>query len=92
MKTTISKNIEGKICISTTILRQAGLSVAEELELHISESMIVVTKKQMSANELRIAVDELMALGGEFNSKANEICAGCDGEDCPYLWDENDDI
>lgn len=92
MKSTIRKNPEGGISISPEILKYTGLHVADELELHVSDRSIVVTKRQMSANDLRTAMDELLALGGEFNRKANEICSGCDGEDCPYLEDEDDEI
>ncbi len=53
--------------------------------------MITVTKKQMSANDLREAMGGLVALASEFKERANEICADCDGEDCPYLEDESDE-
>ncbi len=92
MKSTIRKNTEGGISISPEILKLAGLHVADELGLHVTDCSIVVTKKQMSANDLRAATEELLALAGEFSRKANEICAGCDGEDCPYLEDEDDEI
>ena len=54
-----------------------------------SRSAIIVTKKQMSANDLREAMSSLVSLATEFKERANEICAGCDGEDCPYLEDES---
>ncbi len=92
MKTVIRKSADGHLTIGAETLRQAGLSIPDELELHVSGGMIVITKAQMSANELRESMDELMALGGEFSRRANEICAGCDGEDCPYLGDEDDEI
>lgn len=72
------------------MLRQAGLAWSEELEAHVSGNAITVTKKQMSANDLREAMGSLVALANEFRKRANEICAGCDGEDCPYLEDESD--
>ncbi len=91
MKTTIEKSTSGDARLTAEMLRQAGLAWADELEVHVSESTIIVTKKQMSANDLREAMGSLVALATEFKERANEICAGCDGEDCPYLEDELDE-
>lgn len=92
MKITIGKRTDGDLCITYEILKEAGLNITDELELHISDSMVLMTKKQMSVNDLRSAMNGLMLLGGEFSERANEICAGCDGEDCPYLEDEEDSL
>ncbi len=73
------------------MLRQAGLAWTGELEVHASGSAITVTKKQMSANDLREAMSSLVALATKFKERANENCAGCDGEDCPYLEDDSDE-
>ena len=91
MKTTIEKSTSGDAQLTAEMLRQAGLAWADELEVHVSGSAITVTKKQMSANDLREAMGSLVSLATEFRERANEICAGCDGEDCPYLDDELDD-
>ncbi len=91
MKITIEKSTSGDARLTAEMLRQAGLAWADELEAHVSGSAITVTKKQMSANDLREAMGSLVALAGEFRKRANEICAGCDGEDCPYLEDELDE-
>ena len=91
MKTTIEKSASGDARLTAEMLRQAGLAWAGELEVHVSESAITVTKKQMSANDLREAIGSLTALATEFKERANKICAGCDGEDCPYLEDELDE-
>ena len=89
MKTTIDKSTSGDARLTVEMLRQAGLAWTEELEAHVSGSTIIVTKKQMSANDLREAMGSLTALATEFKERANEICVGCDGEDCPYLEDES---
>ncbi len=91
MKTTIEKSASGDVRLTAEMLRQAGLAWADEMEVHVSGSAITVTKKQMSANDLREAMTSLVALATEFKERANEICAGCDGEDCPYLEDESDE-
>ena len=92
MKITIGKSASGDTRLPAEMLRQAGLAWADELEAHVSGSVITVTKKRMSANDLREAMNSLVALADEFKEHANEICAGCDGEDCPYLDDEADDV
>ena len=91
MKTTIEKSVSGDARLTAEMLRQAGLAWADELEVQVSVSAIIVTKKQMSANDLRDAMGSLTALATEFKERANEICVGCDGEDCPYLEDESDE-
>ena len=91
MKITIEKSTSGDARLTAEMLTQAGLAWAGELEAHISRSAITVTKKQMSANDLREAMGSLTVLASEFKEMANEICAGCDGEDCPYLEDEVDE-
>ena len=91
MKTTIEKSTSGYARLTAEMLRQAGLAWADELEVHVSGSAIIVTKNQMSANDLREAMGSLVSLATEFKERANEICAGCDGEDCPYLEDESDE-
>ena len=91
MKITIEKSASGDARLSAEMLKRAGLAWADELEVHVSESAITVTKKQMSANDLREAIGSLTALATEFKQRANKICAGCDGEDCPYLEDELDE-
>ena len=91
MKITIEKSASGDARLSAEMLKRAGLAWADELEVHVSESAITVTKKQMSANDLREAIGSLTALATEFKERANKICAGCDGEDCPYLEDELDE-
>ena len=88
MKTTIEKSTSGDARLTAEMLRLAGLAWADELEGHASGSAIIVTKKQMSANDLREAMASLAALAAVFKERANEICAGCDGEDCPYLEDD----
>ena len=85
----IEKSASGDARLTAEMLRQAGLAWSEELEAHVSGNAITVTKKQMSANDLREAMGSLVALANEFRKRANEICAGCDGEDCPYLEDES---
>ena len=91
MKATIEKSASGDARLTAKMLKKAGLAWAGELEVHVSGSAITVTKKQMSANDLREAMGSLTALAAEFKEKANEICAGCDGENCPYLEDESDE-
>ena len=91
MKITIEKSASGDARLTAEMLRQAGLAWADELEAHVSGSAIIVTRKQMSANDLREAMGSLVSLATEFKERANEICAGCDGEDCPYLEDELDE-
>ena len=91
MKTTIEKSTSGDARLTAETIMQAGLAWADELEAHVSGNAITVTKKQMSANDLREAMTSLVALATEFKERANEICAGCDGEDCPYLEDELDE-
>ncbi len=91
MKITIEKSASGDAQLTAEMLRQAGLAWSDELEVHVSGSAIIVTKKQTSANDLREAMSSLVALADEFRKRANEICAGCDGEDCPYLEDESDE-
>ena len=91
MKTTIEKSASGDARLTAEMLRQAGLAWSNELEVHVSGSAIIVTRKQMSANDLREAMSSLIALATEYKERANEICAGCDGEDCPYLEDESDE-
>ena len=91
MKITIEKSTPGDARLTPEMLRLAGLAWADELELHASGSAIIITRKQMSANDLREAMSSLVALAIEFKERANEICAGCDGEDCPYLEDEADE-
>ena len=91
MKTTIEKSTSGDARLTAEMLRLADLAWADELEVHVSGSAIIITKEQMSANDLREAMGSLVALATEFKERANEICAGCDGEDCPYLEDESDE-
>ncbi len=91
MKITIEKSTPGDARLTPEMLRLAGLARTDELEAHVSGSAIIVTKNQMSANDLREAMSSLVALADEFRKRANEICAGCDGEDCPYLEDESDE-
>ena len=91
MKITIEKSASGDARLTAEMLKRAGLAWADEMEAHVSGSAITVTKKQMSANDLREAMASLVALADEFKERANEICAGCDGEDCPYLEDESDE-
>ena len=91
MKITIEKSASGDARLTAEMLRQAGLAWSDELEVHVSGSAIIVTRKQMSANDLREAMGSLVSLATEFRERANEICAGCDGEDCPYLEDESDE-
>ncbi len=91
MKITIAKIAGENVNLPIEVLVQAGLAWAGELEAHVSESAITVTKKRMSANDLREAMSSLTALAAEFKERADEICAGCDGEDCPYLEDESDE-
>ena len=83
--------MSGDARLTAEMLRQAGLAWADELKVHVSGSAITVTKRQMSANNLREAMSSLVAIADEFRKRANEICAGCDGEDCPYLDDESDE-
>lgn len=89
MKTTIEKSTSGDARLTVEMFKKAGLAWADELEAHVSGSAIIVTKKQMSANDLREAMSSLVSLATEFKERANEICASCDGEDCPYLEDES---
>ena len=91
MKIAIEKSASGDARLSAKTLKKAGLAWTDELEAHVSGSAIIVTKKQMSANDLREAMSSLVALATEFKERANEICAECDGEDCPYLEDEGDE-
>ena len=91
MKITIEKSASGDARLTAEMLKKADLAWADELEVHVSGSAITVTKKQMSANDLREAMGSLVALADEFKERANEICAGCDGEDCPYMEDELDE-
>ena len=91
MKITIKKSASGDARLTAEMLRQAGLAWSDELEVHVSGSAIIVTRKQMSANDLREAMGSLVSLATEFRERANEICAGCDGEDCPYLEDEGEE-
>ncbi len=89
MKIMIGKK-EGNISIPSEILKQAGLNSTDELELHISDGMVFMAKKQVSTNDPRIATNDPMLLGGESSERANEICIGCDSEDRPYMEDEFD--
>ncbi len=91
MRITIEKSASGDARLTAEMLSQAGLAWSDELEAHVSGNAIIVTKKQMSANDLREAMSSLVTLADEFKKRANEICAGCDGEDCPYLEDESDE-
>ena len=91
MRITIEKSASGDARFSAEMLKRSGLAWADELEAHVSGSAIIVTRKQMSANDLREAMGSLVSLATEFKERANEICAGCDGEDCPYLEDELDE-
>ena len=82
MKITIGKR-EKNIPIPSEVLKQAGLNSTDELELHISDGMVFMAKKQVSANDQRIATSDPMLLDGKSSERANEICLGCDGEDRP---------
>ncbi len=66
MKTTIERSTSGDARLTAEMLRQAGLAWADELEAHVSGSAITVTKKQMSANDLREAMGSLVVLADEF--------------------------
>ena len=82
MKITIGKR-ERNIFIPSEILKLAGLNSTDELELHISDGMVFMAKKQVSANGQRIATSDPMLLDGKSSERADEICLGCDGGDLP---------
>ena len=82
MKITIGKR-EKNISIPSEILKQAGLNSTDELELHISDGVVFMAKKQVSTNDPRIATNDPMLPDGESSERTNEICLGCDGEDRP---------
>lgn len=82
---------KGNLSIPSAALKVAGLNGETKLEGHIGAGQFAVTKKQMTAKELIVAIEFFKDLATDLTVKLALACGECD--DCGYccgeeFWDD----
>lgn len=78
---------KGNLSIPSAALKVAGLNGETKLEGHIGAGQFAVTKKQMTAKELIVAIEFFKDLATDLTVKLALACGECD--DCGYCEGED---